>query len=795
MPGRLRLSGAQLTVDQNVNIGTFGQFAEIASPVTPNTGFLRLYGKSDHKLYLKDTSGAESPLLTQILADARYDVLGAATTGDASHVANVDPHPQYLTTAEGDARYAIVSGGPGGIYLTDGMADTMYVRQDGTKTMTGGLRFQPDNTVDIGASGANRPRTVYAGTSVVANSGSSLTTIGQTSASGAYFVGSNFGSMIFGSGSTPYFSMSGSNFLPSTDNTKDIGTSSQRIRDLYLARDLVASPTGSINFLPTAVGSYGAGVWASMNAYWDGTNFQAYNIANPTTYLNLSSSGASIAYAPAHANPVTGFQWLWSLNTAGLMQIYSGIAPSIVTSGGIWLDSGGTWDGPVSGMTTPALYFGGGPTATGEGIGSKRTAGGNQYGLEFFVGWISRMSLSTSTLSVNVNANFISTQANGIATAGGSVQTLMVQAGGGSSGGGGAFMAFHRPGSYAAYFGLDTDNVFRVGGWSMGAAAYRLILGDGYTSNGAITVGQVNASYFVCEGGDIGAGPLYFRHNGSYYIQFDNVNMFQAVNMNVMSWGSYYFSANAGIFIGSWDGTWIHTSHSIMMNGANIGFSNNGGVYWGYDGTWMRAYGVTGIGTSGSYLWMANNSAVGLYWDGTWVNIQPRAWAVNEMSCDVGIIRNQSSGLRFIDDNVRIFRPASTNQMKIYVYDAWCQWHRAWDGTSMGYVDLAGFHNPSTLKNKSNIKTLRDGMSLIADERVRPVRYTINDRRQKQIFARPSVGFIAEEMVEVVPEVVGLDPDTNEPVGINYGALVPILWDAVRTLNARVEELEEKLNV
>jgi hypothetical protein len=184
-----------------------------------------------------------------------------------------------------------------------------------------------------------------------------------------------------------------------------------------------------------------------------------------------------------------------------------------------------------------------------------------------------------------------------------------------------------------------------------------------------------------------------------------------------------------------------------------------------------------------------------LYWDGTWVNIQPRAWAVNEMSCDVGIIRNQSSGLRFIDDNVRIFRPASTNQMKIYVYDAWCQWHRAWDGTSMGYVDLAGFHNPSTLKNKSNIKTLRDGMSLIADERVRPVRYTINDRRQKQIFARPSVGFIAEEMVEVVPEVVGLDPDTNEPVGINYGALVPILWDAVRTLNARVEELEEKLNV
>lgn len=40
-----------------------------------------------------------------------------------------------------------------------------------------------------------------------------------------------------------------------------------------------------------------------------------------------------------------------------------------------------------------------------------------------------------------------------------------------------AFMAFHRPGAYATYFGLDTDNIFKVGGWSMGAAKQRVFHG------------------------------------------------------------------------------------------------------------------------------------------------------------------------------------------------------------------------------------------------------------------------------------------------------------------------------
>ena len=35
-----------------------------------------------------------------------------------------------------------------------------------------------------------------------------------------------------------------------------------------------------------------------------------------------------------------------------------------------------------------------------------------------------------------------------------------------------AMLSFHRAGAYAVNFGLDTDNVLKVGGWSMGAVAY-----------------------------------------------------------------------------------------------------------------------------------------------------------------------------------------------------------------------------------------------------------------------------------------------------------------------------------
>ena len=58
-----------------------------------------------------------------------------------------------------------------------------------------------------------------------------------------------------------------------------------------------------------------------------------------------------------------------------------------------------------------------------------------------------------------------------------------------------SYISFHRAGLFAAHFGLDTDNVFKIGGWSFGAAAYRVLLGDGYSNVGPLSLtGSLSAS-------------------------------------------------------------------------------------------------------------------------------------------------------------------------------------------------------------------------------------------------------------------------------------------------------------
>ena len=56
-----------------------------------------------------------------------------------------------------------------------------------------------------------------------------------------------------------------------------------------------------------------------------------------------------------------------------------------------------------------------------------------------------------------------------------------------SSGGNSAFMSFHRGGYYAVNFGLDDDNVMRIGGWSAGANRWQLDMSGNMTVAGDVT--------------------------------------------------------------------------------------------------------------------------------------------------------------------------------------------------------------------------------------------------------------------------------------------------------------------
>lgn len=56
-----------------------------------------------------------------------------------------------------------------------------------------------------------------------------------------------------------------------------------------------------------------------------------------------------------------------------------------------------------------------------------------------------------------------------------------------SQGGGGAVLSFHRPGAYGLNMGLDSDNVFRIGGWSASANRLQMDMNGNLTMNGNVT--------------------------------------------------------------------------------------------------------------------------------------------------------------------------------------------------------------------------------------------------------------------------------------------------------------------
>lgn len=98
----------------------------------------------------------------------------------------------------------------------------------------------------------------------------------------------------------------------------------------------------------------------------------------------------------------------------------------------------------------------------------------------------------------------------------------------GVTGGGAAMMAFHRHGLFAAHFGMDTDNNFKIGGWSMGGAAYRLMdERDGSVEAAANKIvvrdasGYIRGNYINLTADVPGVAPVYVAgQNGDGYLRW-----------------------------------------------------------------------------------------------------------------------------------------------------------------------------------------------------------------------------------------------------------------------------------
>jgi hypothetical protein len=98
------------------------------------------------------------------------------------------------------------------------------------------------------------------------------------------------------------------------------------------------------------------------------------------------------------------------------------------------------------------------------------------------------------------------------------------------------------------------------------------------------------------------------------------------------------------------------------------------------------------------------------------------------------------------------------------------------------------YGSASSIRWKSDIRSIDAPLDKVL--RLRGVYFTWDEEHGGE----HDVGMIAEEVGEVLPEIVSYEPDGKYTSGMDYSRLTPLLVEAVKALNRKNAELEDKLS-
>lgn len=107
-------------------------------------------------------------------------------------------------------------------------------------------------------------------------------------------------------------------------------------------------------------------------------------------------------------------------------------------------------------------------------------------------------------------------------------------------------------------------------------------------------------------------------------------------------------------------------------------------------------------------------------------------------------------------------------------------------------IQVSNVYNYSDINAKTNITNLSNGLSII--NKLRPVSYNFagNEARKcvhnQYTGYNAEIGLIAQDLEEVLPNLVFTDEEGHKLV--NYIALIPVLIEAVQTLQKEIDELK-----
>jgi hypothetical protein len=99
---------------------------------------------------------------------------------------------------------------------------------------------------------------------------------------------------------------------------------------------------------------------------------------------------------------------------------------------------------------------------------------------------------------------------------------------------------------------------------------------------------------------------------------------------------------------------------------------------------------------------------------------------------------------------------------------------------STGQLSATDLNSTSDERLKEDIKQITNALEKVL--KLRGVSYTLKESGVHRI------GVIAQEVEEVIPEVIGIMNDNTKTV--SYGNLVGLLIEAIKELSAQIEELK-----
>jgi hypothetical protein len=106
------------------------------------------------------------------------------------------------------------------------------------------------------------------------------------------------------------------------------------------------------------------------------------------------------------------------------------------------------------------------------------------------------------------------------------------------------------------------------------------------------------------------------------------------------------------------------------------------------------------------------------------------------------------------------------------------------DGNTGDFTSPGNVTAYSDARLKTNVQTITDALHTVTQ--LRGVTFDKNDRA--------GLGVIAQEVREILPELVAEGMDENKTLSVAYGNMVGLLIEAIKELKAEVDELRRAMN-